>query len=505
MGPRIALRALLSSALLALAACGSQPPEAGAEGSATACQPGLAYQCACPDGISIGTQYCSVDGSFLGACQCGSALGSGNGAAGTTGTVNNGVTGAVISPLPCDVASILDEHCSLCHGATPQFTAPMSLVTWDDLTKPTPSNGGVPVFQTMLARVKDDLRPMPQPPNERLTLEQIAVLESWVNAGTPKGTTTTCETGMGTAGSGGTGGTAGTGAAGTGGVDPTEECFEFRAHNGDKVSEYAVPTTPDLYHCFYFAPPWGSDQVQAIRAENITDNSDVLHHWILYSSATAVTDGSHSDCPTGSHAGGQYVVGWAPGAPNLEMPADVGLQMPGAGYNLEFHYNAKTAGHTDSSGVKVCVTRTPRAKAAAVHPLGQEPFTISGAGSTTGTCKPRGPFPITIMSSGPHMHLKGTHMKTIVKRANGTVETLIDEPFNFMNQIAYDTPMVINEGDTLETTCTYNSSATFGTGTSEEMCYNFVMAYPAGALAGATGYTGISGNGNTCIKTGFGF
>jgi hypothetical protein len=47
----------------------------------------------------------------------------------------------------------------------------------------------------------------------------------------------------------------------------------------------------------------------------------------------------------------------------------------------------------------------------------------------------------------------------------------------------YDTPAVIKKGDTLTTTCTFATPTPFGQGTNEEMCYNFVMAYPAGGLA----------------------
>jgi hypothetical protein len=56
-----------------------------------------------------------------------------------------------------------------------------------------------------------------------------------------------------------------------------------------------------------------------------------------------------------------------------------------------------------------------------------------------------------------------------------------------MNQIAYDTPMLFNQGDTLETICTYDAPAQFGNGTNQEMCYDFITAWPAGALAGGAG------------------
>jgi hypothetical protein len=489
----------LASLGLALAACGTEKDPAGGllQGAAGQCAPGMSYTCACPGGVN-GSQLCALDGLSLGACTCGSAAGTG--AAGTAAPAGNA--------LPCDVKAIVDDHCGLCHGAQTAFTAPMSLVTWDDLMAPTPSNPAVPTYQTVLQRVQDEARPMPQPPNARLTTDQVATLNNWINGGTPKGTDTMCGSGgtagTGTAGSGAGVGAAGTGTAGTGAAGtgvPTEEvCYDFLANaGGDKTTPYSVPTTPDLYHCFYFAPPWGTDKVHAIRSETVIDNSAVLHHWILYSNASAVQDGTHGNC-SGSHAGGQFLVGWAPGAPDMQMPDDVGLEMPGAGYALEIHYNAKTAGQQDASGVRLCVTRELKAQTAATHPLGKEAFSKAGAGDVVGTCKPRGPFPITILTSSPHMHLKGTHMKTIINRANGTKETLVDEPFDFNNQLVYDTPTQIFEGDTLTTTCTYNASASFGQGTNEEMCYNFVTAYPAGALEGASGYTGVSGNGNTCIN-----
>jgi cytochrome c551/c552 len=434
-------------------------------------------------------------------CQCNGQLGNGISGGAGLGGVNNSsgaITGS--SPLPCAVSDIVSQHCSLCHGATPQYTAPMSLVSWEDFQKPSVSDPSVPVYQKVLQRIQDPNKPMPQPPNPRLTAEQIATISNWVAGGATKGSEATCGLGTGAGGMDITGGGAGTGAAGMDAVGPDEECFDIVARaDADKTHKFAVPSTPDTYIGFNYAPPWGNQQVQGIRAMSKIDNSAVVHHWILYSTPSAVTDGTNQN-DSGSHPGGQFIVGWAPGAPDMMMPDDVGLQLPGAGYQLEIHYNAKSAGQLDGSGVTLCVTHTPRKNVAATHPLGQELFSTFGAGDVTGTCVPRGPFPITIMSMGPHMHLKGIHMKTVVKRANGTTETPLDAPFDFQTQVSYPTPITINQGDSLVTTCTYNGAAQFGTKTTQEMCYNFVVAYPAGALAGAPGYTGVSGNGNTCIK-----
>jgi hypothetical protein len=54
-------------------------------------------------------------------------------------------------------------------------------------------------------------------------------------------------------------------------------------------------------------------------------------------------------------------------------------------------------------------------------------------------------------------------------------------------------------GDVIDTVCTYDGSGifTFGPNTDQEMCYNFVVAWPAGSLS--NGSPGVVGGKNTCI------
>ncbi|HEX7481597.1 MAG TPA: hypothetical protein VF331_27580 [Polyangiales bacterium] len=507
-----------ATALLATA-CGTSKSGNASNGVA-GCQPNASISCACPGGTT-GSQMCAADGQSYSLCQCGAAgygaAGTGVGGAGLTGGFSGngsslGGTANTGSPLPCSVSSILQTHCSLCHSAVPSYGAPMPLVTWEDLQAPSKTDPTVPVYQKMLQRIQDPQKPMPQPPNPLLAATDIATLQAWVSGGTLKGTDPSCmggsagtSGGAGGGGSAGTNGSAGTSGAADGGMPTDVTCYRFLANDsgGSTGPKFNVPSTPDSYVEFNFAPPWGNAQVLGVTAHSLIDNKQAVHHWILYSSSTALQDGTNSP-GVGAHPGGQFVVGWAPGAPDMKLPDDVGLQLPGAGYQLEIHYNAPSAGMTDQSGVELCVTTAPRAHTAATHPLGQEAFATAGAGDVVGTCVPRGPFPITILTSSPHMHKTGTHMKTVIHRANGTTETLVDQPFDFGTQLSYQTPATINQGDSLETTCTYNAAAQFGTKTTQEMCYDFVVAYPAGALAGAAGYTGVSGNGNTCINASLG-
>lgn len=263
-------------------------------------------------------------------------------------------------------------------------------------------------------------------------------------------------------------------------TDPNVTCYNIVARSSTANDKFSVPTTPDLYHCFNYTPPWGSKPVQMVSFRPIIDNSKVLHHWLLYNSAAAVTDGAHSDC-IGAHPNAALTAGWAPGGEAYETPADVGVELETGGFTLETHYN-NTQGvpEPDASGVEICVTDKPRPNVAAMHWLGTEALNKIDA---VGTCHPTNKGDVTILRSTPHMHLQGRHMKTVINRAGGGTEVLLDQAFDFNTQISYNTPAVVHVGDTLTTTCTYATPTAFGEGTNDEMCYNFVLAYPAGALA----------------------
>jgi hypothetical protein len=388
----------------------------------------------------------------------------------------SGGTGAVMANdgLSCDVRAILKKSCSMCHGATPLFGASFSLLTASDVREHGPK---------IRERIADDQKPMPQPPNPRLTAEERAVLTQYIDAGAPA--RTCADDGSGGAGGSGSSSGGSASAGGSGGMspaqtDPSVTCYNLVARASTANDKYPVPTTPDLYECFNFSPPWGNKKVQLVSTRPIVDNAQVLHHWLLYNGDAAVTDGSHSDC-IGAHPNNSLVAGWAPGGEGFVAPPDVGVQVAPGGYTLETHYNNKTgAAAPDSSGVEVCVTDKMRANEAAMHWLGTQNLNKQVA---TGTCVPTNTGDVTILRSTPHMHLQGRHMTTVINRAGGGTEMLLDQPFDFQTQISYPTRAVVHKGDTLTTTCTYATPTPFGEKTTDEMCYNFVLAYPAGGLA----------------------
>jgi hypothetical protein len=85
------------------------------------------------------------------------------------------------------------------------------------------------------------------------------------------------------------------------------------------------------------------------------------------------------------------------------------------------------------------------------------------------------------------MHKLGTHMKVTVNRAGGMEEVVHDKDFSFDTQQYYVEDFQMMQGDTMTTECSYSGFATFGMNTSNEMCYFFSLAWPAGALRSGGG------------------
>jgi cytochrome c553 len=120
--------------------------------------------------------------------------------AGEEGASPEGGAPAAAEGLPCDVAKVLATSCTSCHGLRPKAGAPSSLVTYDDLVAKSDSDPGRTVADVSLERMKSTTEPMP--PEGAPAASDIAILETWIKAGLPKGS---CATKSATADGGGPG------------------------------------------------------------------------------------------------------------------------------------------------------------------------------------------------------------------------------------------------------------------------------------------------------------
>lgn len=107
--------------------------------------------------------------------------GAGNSGTTTTSTSSGTTTIDPNSGLPCDIAAILSASCTSCHGSPPTAGAPVSLLTYAELTA---TKNGQSYAAISLARMKSATAPMPP---GGASAADIATWQAWVSAGTPMG------------------------------------------------------------------------------------------------------------------------------------------------------------------------------------------------------------------------------------------------------------------------------------------------------------------------------
>jgi hypothetical protein len=228
-----------------------------------------------------------------------SSSGTGTGGSGT-GTGGSTVSG-VASDLPCDVANLLASKCVLCHGTPPSAGAPMSLMSYADLTAPAISDPTKTMAVVAVSRMMNTANPMPPIGDPQATSVEIMALQSWISAGYPTTgcssvTATPPDAGMlppdpfavaptCTSGSHWTGGTDGKST-----MQPGVACIACHASSGGEAPAFTIAGT--LY-------PTAHEPDQCNGADGTTDGAQVV-----------ITDASGKTIPlTPNSAGNFYYTG----------------------------------------------------------------------------------------------------------------------------------------------------------------------------------------------------
>jgi cytochrome c5 len=447
----------------------------------------------------------------------------------------------VTGEVPCAVDTVVKSRCQTCHGASPIGGAPMPLVTLADWQRDHMvrlSEGYI--GQTMKVHAISRIRIQPTQGTKRmpqglpLSDPDFAALDGWLAGGALAGQG--CDAGPGPmAGSGPVVGNAGAGGStvmgGTGGGGPLgttnqcdittnyqplvardgETCYEFLTHNNSGESDTAkfqiIPG--ESYNQLYYSIPWPADTV-ATRFGADFDNEQYLHHWLGFKT-TVRNPGAVSKNVLGTTLGEstELVGGWAVGGCNTEFEPDIGLKLPDPSYGgimIQWHhYNTTNTIQEDGSKVQWCtVPASMRPNIGGLTFLGTEYLGMPpGITDIHGSCTNDSGADITIFGFEPHMHTIGIHMKSIVHPAGGGPSvTVFDQPFQFDAQYNYTVRprIVLKPNDVIESICTFNNpgpgTVDFGQSTNQEMCYQFALAYPHGALN--NGVISLIGSENTC-------
>lgn len=381
------------------------------------------------------------------------------------------------TPLPCKVDAVLEQNCRSCHSNPPKFGAPHPMLTYEDLQAPSHSDPNVPVYKQIAKRIHDDAKPMPQPPNPRLSALDTTTMDDWIAQGAPaRASGDTCNATPTT----------------DAGVDSSDPNACIPDTKLIPKAAWAMPqNTTDQYVCYGFdyTP---TEKRQVIQMTPRVQNDKIVHHMLLFQSDKPTTyDGTPKPCAAFGALDWKLMYGWAPGGGALTLPVEAGFPQEGTmHYIVQVHYNNVNhlTGQTDTSGFDLCTTNKLRPNDADVFAFGSFNFTIPANATKTLTCTHK----VTSLLDGahviaalPHMHKIGTSISTTIPASATDLGTV--KNFSFDAQAWVPTDHVLKSGEVVETKCTWNNTTgtpvKFGEDTDNEMCFSFTMYYPKKVLS----------------------
>jgi Copper type II ascorbate-dependent monooxygenase, C-terminal domain len=386
---------------------------------------------------------------------------------------------ALVAPtFSNEVVRIFQQHCQSCHRAGD--IAPFPLVTYED-AKP---KAALIKFMTQSKQMP------PWKPSascgefadaRKLTGAEIDTIAGWVNAGAPEGNRAQLP-------------------------PPRDFGSGWLLGEPDLVLASPEPYTPashkDTYRCFTM--PTNVTSEAYVRAVDVhPGDRQTVHHVISFIDTTGASAALDEADPGPGYTcfGGPgfnivgTLGGWAPGSRPLELPSDVGYQLPAASrVVLQVHYHPHHAEpKPDQTSIGVYFAKEKPDNLMLVVPLINQTFTIPPNDPNyrvTASFPIPTPFPLKLWFIAPHMHLLGRKMNVELQLPGGGTQCLVDIQdwdFNWQGAYRYKEPIQVPTGSRLALQAFYdNSSAnprnpndppkavSWGEETTDEMCIAFL-------------------------------
>lgn len=258
-------------------------------------------------------------------------------------------------------------------------------------------------------------------------------------------------------------------------VSDDYRCFVVDADevNGRFVTGYEVhPGNKSIVHHVIVYVPFGSDAVREGERARELDAAE-----------GEVGDGY--TCYGASRVNAMPVVLWAPGGGATNFPRGTGIQIAeGVPLIVQVHYN--TLGGSGADLTRIDVETAESASPAFMVPIADfdmvlPPRMSSVSTSATISLDILPVSSVRVHGVFPHMHTLGRSMRVDVNSSDGD-RCLVDVPrwdFNWQLAYWYTTPVRVSSQESVTITCTFDTSertepVTWGEGTQDEMCLNFV-------------------------------
>ncbi len=279
---------------------------------------------------------------------------------------------------------------------------------------------------------------------------------------------------------------------------------------------------PDDYRCFLYPQTVDSDLY--IRAHDVVpDQRPYVHHVLLYmipaADVAAVETRIAADAQPGytcyggvGTPGDTLIGGWVPGMVPTVYPEGAAFFVPaGSRFVAQIHYNtlgipADTEIPADASGARLWQMTERPTHNVAIAGLAKGNLQIP-ANERDVVAVQEVPSPVsgTIIGTIPHMHLLGTAIDVDVTHYSGETSCVTRVPswdFNWQQVYMFDDAdhVDVRLGETLRISCTYDNTAenqptvngepqtprdvTWGEGTLDEMCLNYVLTMTPNIASG---------------------
>jgi len=289
--------------------------------------------------------------------------------------------------------------------------------------------------------------------------------------------------------------------------------FRTAAHN--------IPsTTEDTYLDFGFNfkdDECEHHECQIVGIQAILDNKQVVHHFVLTACAEAYVAplGNGTAVPPHERCT-ERLAAWIPGRDFFMVaPPESGYGFGGKsgnqikGFQLQIHYHNEEdiPFQQDSSGFRLFYTTKPRQMRLGSFfgtkvewdllnaiPPGKERYFVTEGCTVTGLEQPA-----LMVYSIYHAHMLAHEMYTTLYRPDGQkIPVYAEQHWNFDDQYSADIKdknITIRNGDYIQSTCVYDSTATdtwttFGPRTQDEMCHGiyWIEPFPLGMQCASLGY-----------------
>jgi hypothetical protein len=219
--------------------------------------------------------------------------------------------------------------------------------------------------------------------------------------------------------------------------------------------EFEVPASGTVPYKYFEVESGVKEDVWVQAAEIRPDQRSVVHHVIVFMLGA---DGKPVDT-----AGGDLLVGWAPGDPPMQLPEGTAMRIrAGTKFRIQIHYtpNGKVTRDKTYFGLKFA-TKPPVREAITGRAINARlaipPMAADHVEKAAWTFK----RPVEIVGYMPHMHVRGKAFQYSIAYPDGRREVLLDVPrYDFAWQLSYEpeTPLRVPAGARMECVARYDNS-----------------------------------------------